>query len=101
VASGLAETCEIQLAYAIGKPDPVSIRVETFGTSTIPESELDDLVAKVFDFTPRGIIDRLNLLRPIYSPTATGGHFGRTPGVDGPFPWEKLDNDILAALLQK
>ena len=101
VASGLAETCEIQLAYAIGKPDPVSIRVETFGTSTIPESELDDLVAKVFDFTPRGIIDRLNLLRPIYSPTATGGHFGRTPGVDGPFPWEKLDDDILSALLQK
>jgi len=101
VASGLAETCEIQLAYAIGKPNPVSIRVETFGTSTLPESELDDLVVNLFDFTPRGIIERLELQRPIYSSTATGGHFGRTPGVDGSFPWEKLDDGILAALRQK
>ena len=98
VAAGLAQICEIQLAYAIGKSEPVSMRVETFGTSTIPETELENLVEKEFDFTPRGIIERLELLRPIYSATASGGHFGRTSGVDGYFPWEELDEKILASL---
>ncbi|HJM20236.1 MAG TPA: methionine adenosyltransferase [Candidatus Thalassarchaeaceae archaeon] len=100
VAAGIAETCEIQLAYAIGKNNPVSVRVETFGTSAISESELGEMVEKVFDFSPRAIIDRLGLLQPIYSSTASGGHFGRTPGADGPFPWEKLDDEILSALCQ-
>ncbi|HJL59494.1 MAG TPA: methionine adenosyltransferase domain-containing protein, partial [Candidatus Thalassarchaeaceae archaeon] len=65
-----------------------------------PESELGEIVEKVFDFSPRAIIDRLGLLQPIYSSTASGGHFGRTPGADGPFPWEKLDDEILSALCQ-
>ena len=100
VAAGLAESCEIQLAYVIGVAEPVSIRVETFGTSTILESEIARRVKQTFDFTPHSIINRLDLLKPIYSPTASGGHFGRTPGVDGLFPWELLDQDILSALIE-
>jgi len=100
VAAGLADSCEIQLAYVIGVAQPVSIRVETFGSSKVHESEIAKRVKEQFDFTPNSIINRLNLLNPIYSPTASGGHFGRTPGVDGQFPWELLDQDILSALIE-
>jgi S-adenosylmethionine synthetase len=88
VAAGLAERCEVQVAYAIGVARPVSIMVETFGTSDLPRSELEARVASTFDLTPYGIIRDLDLLRPIYYPTAAYGHFGRTPGVDGSFTWE-------------
>jgi len=100
VAAGLASRCEIQLAYVIGVAKPVSLRVETFGTSQISESKIEKLVGEVFDFTPKQIIQNLNLLRPIYSSTSAGGHFGRTPEVDGEFPWEVLDENILAKLGQ-
>lgn len=100
VAAGLADSCEIQLAYVIGVAKPVSIRVKTSGTSTIPESEIARRVKQTFDFTPHSIINTLDLLKPIYSPTASGGHFGRTPGVDGLFPWELLDQDKLSALIE-
>lgn len=83
VAAGLATKCELQLAYAIGRAEPFSIHVETFGTATIDPKKLDGLVADYFDFRPGAIIRRLDLLRPIYRPTAAYGHFGR----DG-FPWE-------------
>jgi len=88
VASGLADECLIQVAYAIGVSEPVSLHVNTFGTGRIPDSELVKIVRKEIDMTPRGIIRRLDLLRPIYKKTATYGHFGRT---DKDFTWEKLD----------
>ena len=91
VASGLATKCEIQLAYVIGVAEPVSVRAESFGTSSLSDRELTSRVISVFDFTPKSIAGKLDLLRPIYSPTAAGGHFGRTPGVEGAFPWEVLD----------
>lgn len=100
VAAGLAERCEIQLAYVIGREDPVSMMVETFGTASIAEEELERRVGRVFDFTPKAIIERLDLLRPIYSSTANGGHFGRTPGFHGAFPWEVIDATIIAELLE-
>lgn len=100
VAAGLADVCEIQLAYVIGKADPVSIRVETEQTSRIPEHELCAKLCEVFDFTPSAISESLGLLAPIYRPTASGGHFGRNPGFDGEFPWEKLDESILQQLKQ-
>jgi S-adenosylmethionine synthetase len=88
VAAGLAEQCEIQLAYVIGVADPVSIYIDTSGTSTIPEPDIVHLIRTHFDLTPEGIIDALNLRRPIYQPTAAYGHFGRTgPG----FTWEVCD----------
>jgi len=98
VASGLAERCEIQLAYVIGIPEPVSISVDSFGTSMLGDVELITRVSNCFDFRPGAIISRLGLKRPIYTPTAAGGHFGRTPGVDGEFPWEVLDEAIISAL---
>ncbi|MBW2372061.1 MAG: methionine adenosyltransferase [Deltaproteobacteria bacterium] len=85
VAAGLARRCEVQLAYAIGVAEPLSIRVEDFGTGTVDEAELVRLVRKFFDLTPRGIIDGLDLLRPIYRATAAFGHFGRE---NQGFPWE-------------
>ncbi len=88
VASGLADECLMQVAYAIGVADPVSIQVNTFGTGRIPDSELERVVAKEVDMTPRGIIRRLKLLRPIYQKTAAYGHFGRD---DKDFTWEHLD----------
>jgi len=88
VASGLADECLIQVAYAIGIADPVSIHVNTFGTGRIPDAELDKLIKKEVDMTPRGIIKRLDLLRPIYRKTAAYGHFGRK---EKEFTWEKLD----------
>ena len=88
VAAGLAERVEVQLAYAIGVADPVSVRVESFGTSRVPESRLEALVREFFPLTPRGIIDYLDLRRPIYRATAAYGHFGREePG----FTWERTE----------
>ncbi|MBT3393952.1 MAG: methionine adenosyltransferase [Waddliaceae bacterium] len=88
VAAGLAKRCEIQLAYAIGVAEPVSIKVDTFGTGTVTEDILGKAVRKVFDITPRGIIKTLDLKRPIYRNTAYGGHFGRT---EKNFTWERID----------
>ncbi len=88
VASGLAKKCEIQIAYVIGQSEPVSIMIDTNGTGTIKDEEIEKIVKKTFDFTPRGIIDRLNLRRPIYRKTAAYGHFGRD---DEDFSWEKTD----------
>jgi S-adenosylmethionine synthetase len=88
VASGLADECLIQVSYAIGVADPVSIHVNTYGTGRIPDMELEKVVMNEIDMTPRGIIKRLNLLRPIYRKTAAYGHFGRN---DKDFSWEKLD----------
>lgn len=88
VAAGLAERCEIQLAYAIGVAQPVSVLVETFGTAKIDEEKIGELVKAHFDLRPAGIIKTLNLRRPIYRQTAAYGHFGRT---DLDLPWEKTD----------
>ncbi len=88
VAAELAEKCELQLAYAIGVAEPVSVRAETFGTGRIDDDKIADLVRKNFDLTPKGIIDMLDLRRPIYKATAAYGHFGREG--DG-FTWEKTD----------
>ena len=88
VAAGLAERCEVQVAYAIGVARPVSVMVETFGTSELTRAELEARVATAFDLTPFGIIRDLELLRPIYYPTAAYGHFGREPGAPGTFSWE-------------
>ena len=98
VAAGLATKCEIQLSYVIGVAEPVSVRVESFGTSKLSDSDLTNKVKAIFDFRPKSISNELELLRPIYSSTAAGGHFGRTPGVDGEFPWEKLDETRITAL---
>lgn len=91
VAAGAAKRCEIQVAYAIGVAEPVSIMVHTFGTSRFAEEDIVRAVRKVFDFTPAGIIKKLNLRRPIYKPTAAYGHFGRSDE-NGLFTWEKLDS---------
>jgi S-adenosylmethionine synthetase len=95
VAAGLADRCEIQLAYAIGVAEPVSIRVDTFGTGTADEAAIEKAVGEVFDFRPLAIIEALNLRTAIYKPTAAYGHFGRTPerSESGAqlFPWELLD----------
>jgi S-adenosylmethionine synthetase len=94
VASGLADKCEIQLAYAIGVAKPVSIMVDTYGTGKIPEDKLAELIEKHFDLRPAAIIRDLNLRRPIYRQVAAYGHFGRT---DIDIPWEKTDKaEILA-----
>ena len=98
VAAGLARSAEVQLAYAIGVAKPVSVTVSTEGTSVIPEDQIAELVQEMFPLTPRGIIKHLNLLRPIYKQTARHGHFGRIPGTDGGFTWEKTDK---AAALAK
>jgi S-adenosylmethionine synthetase len=88
VRAGIAKRCEVQLAYAIGVSEPVSIRVETFGTGSDDTEALEKLVRKHFDLTPRGIIESLDLLRPIYRATSYHGHFGRE---DQGFPWEETD----------
>ena len=88
VAAGLAKSCEVQLAYSIGVAKPVSLRIDTFGTGKISEEKISELVSKVFDLTPSGIIKMLDLRRPIYKQTAAYGHFGRT---DISLPWEKID----------
>ena len=91
VAAGLAENAEVQLAYAIGVANPVSVTVSTEGTALMHEDEIAELVKKHFPLTPRGIIKHLDLLRPIYKTTARHGHFGREPGKNGEFSWEKTD----------
>ena len=88
VAAGLAHSCEVQLAYAIGVAKPVSVRIDTFGTSNLSDEKLAEIVDKTFDLTPDGIINTLNLRQPIYKQTAAYGHFGRE---DVELPWEKLD----------
>jgi S-adenosylmethionine synthetase len=88
VAAGLADKCEVQLAYAIGVAEPVSVLVETFGTEKVDPAIIPDLVRANFQLTPKGIIDSLNLRRPIYRKTAAYGHFGRT---DKDFTWEATD----------
>ena len=98
VAAGLADKCEVQLAYAIGVAEPVSVRVDTFGTSVtakIDEREIERAIREVFDLTPLGIIKALDLRKPIFAKTAVGGHFGRSD-----FAWEKTDkiNDLLEAV---
>ena len=96
VAAKLARRCEVQVAYAIGVAKPVSVNVDTFGTNTVPETSIMKAVADVFDLTPKGIIDALDLRKPIYSRTSSYGHFGRAPeknpaGKGTLFTWEKLD----------
>jgi S-adenosylmethionine synthetase len=99
VASGLASRAEVQLAYAIGVAEPVSVMVNSFGTGTIPEDAMEDLIRSNFPLTPKGIIDHLKLRRPIYQKTAAFGHFGRT---DDSFTWEKTDKaDALASAAGK
>jgi S-adenosylmethionine synthetase len=90
VAAGLADRCEIQFAYAIGFPDPVSISVDTFGSSTIEESKIEDAIRQVFNFKPAAIIKQLDLLRPIYSQTTNYGHFGREDDLNA-LTWERTD----------
>jgi S-adenosylmethionine synthetase len=95
VAAGLASKAEVQLAYAIGVADPVSVMVDSFGTATIAEERITELVREMFKLTPKGIIETLDLRRPVYKPTAAYGHFGRT---GAGFTWEKTDR---ADLLRK
>ena len=97
VAAGFADRCELQLSYAIGVAKPTSISIETFGTGKIEESKLIDAIRRVFDLRPKGIINMLDLLRPIYRQTAAYGHFGRC---DINLPWEKTDKvDALRDIL--
>ena len=94
VAAGLARKCEIQISYAIGIAEPVSVSVDTFGTGKISEARLEEIIRQVFDLRPYGLIEMLNLKRPIYFPTAAYGHFGRED-----FPWEQIDKaDMLRRL---
>lgn len=88
VAAGLAKKCEVEVAYAIGKAEPMGIMVDTWRTNAIPEDKIAELILKYFDLTPRGIIKKLDLRRPIYKQTAAYGHFGRT---DLDVPWEETD----------
>ncbi len=103
VKAGLARRCEVQVAYAIGVAEPVSVMVQTFGTAVVPEDRLERAVREVFDLTPRGIIEALHLKTPIYQPTAAYGHFGRKPYTRGDrhyFSWERTDRvrDLLDAV---
>jgi S-adenosylmethionine synthetase len=91
VAAGLAPKCLIQLSYAIGVPEPLSIYIDTYGTATKYEKKLEEIMPKIVDLSPKGIIEKLGLRRPIYKRTAAYGHFGRTPEFDGGFSWEKTD----------
>ena len=88
VAAGLADRCEIQVSYAIGVAEPTSISVQTFGTGKLPEDRLTELVREHFDLRPYGIVTSLDLIRPIYRPTAAYGHFGRD---DIELSWEATD----------
>ena len=99
VASGLAEQCEIQISYAIGVAQPISVLVNTYETGKLSDEKIMELVLKYFDMRPKAIIEQLNLLRPIYKKTACFGHFGRE---DMDFPWEKTDKaDQLKKELEK
>ena len=88
VAAGLAKRCEIQFAYAIGYPDPVSVYINTFGTGVVPDEQLTDAACRVFSFKPADIVKQLNLLRPIYAKTTNYGHFGKD---DADLTWETTD----------
>ncbi len=88
VAAGLADRCEVQVSYAIGVPYPISIYVETFGTAKADPAKIEEIIPKVFDLSPKGMIEMLSLKRPIFKKTAFGGHFGRE---DPDFTWEKTD----------
>jgi S-adenosylmethionine synthetase len=95
VAAGLAKRCEIQLSYAIGVAEPTSISINTFGTGVIDETAIEALVREHFDLRPKGLVEMLDLKRPIYRKTAAYGHFGRE---DKDFTWEATDKkDLLAA----
>jgi S-adenosylmethionine synthetase len=99
VAAGLADRCELQISYAIGVAQPTSITINTFGTGKLSDESIVELIRKHFDLRPHGLIEMLNLLRPIYKPTATYGHFGRE---NGDFPWEKTDKiELLRSALKK
>ena len=91
VSAGIAERAEVQLAYAIGVAEPVSVYVDTFGTSKVADEKICQAVRDVFSLTPRGIMTSLSLARPIYQKTAAYGHFGRTPTPEGHFSWEQTD----------
>ena len=88
MAAGLAERAQLQVAYAIGVPEPVSVMVDTDGTGKVPDRKLEELVQRHFDFRPRAIIEYLDLRRPIYRKTAAYGHFGRS---EPEFTWERTD----------
>jgi S-adenosylmethionine synthetase len=90
VAAGIATHCELQLSYAIGLADPLSVLVDTFGTGVLPDDKVAALVREAFDFRPASLVKTLDLKRPIYRPTAAYGHFGRKAD-KGLFPWEKTD----------
>lgn len=90
VAAGLAKRCEVQIAYAIGVAEPVSIRLDSFETAVIPDTEIVTLIKRHFDLRPQAMIKQLDLLKPIYKKTAAYGHFGREP-IQGEFTWEKID----------
>ena len=96
VAAKLAERCEVQFAYAIGHPDPVSVHIETFGTATVADSRIVRAVNRVFDFQPAAIIEQLKLQRPIFSKTTNYGHFGKS---DKDLTWEATNK--VAALLKE
>ncbi|MGA1344315.1 MAG: methionine adenosyltransferase domain-containing protein, partial [Hyphomonas sp.] len=91
VAAGLAERCTIQVSYAIGVAQPLSIYVDTHGTGQADEDRISGALRKLFDLSPAGIRKHLGLAAPIYSPSAAYGHFGRAAGADGTFSWEKTD----------
>ena len=91
VAAGLADECLLQISYAIGIADPLSLFIDTKHTSKVDETKLLTTIKEMFDLTPSGIINYLHLKTPIYKPTAAYGHFGRTPDKSGHFSWEKTD----------
>jgi len=95
VAAGLADRCEVQVSYAIGVAEPTSVSVNTLGTGKIDDAKLEKLVREHFDLRPKGIVEMLDLLQPIYRPTAAYGHFGRS--ADKGFTWEKTDKANLLA----
>lgn len=110
VAAGLADRCEVQVSYAIGVAEPISISVTTFGTGKIPDDKIEELICQHFDLRPYGIIKMLDLIHPIYQPSASYGHFGRKPRelaytnsngervVATAFSWEKIDKaEVLRA----
>jgi S-adenosylmethionine synthetase len=106
VGAKLARRVEVQVAYAIGVAEPVSVNVDTFGTNTVPETAIMRAVQEVFDLTPKGIINALDLRKPIYTPTSSYGHFGRTPKKNGKgtlFTWERLDRvaDLKKAVAER
>ncbi|MFH0776189.1 MAG: methionine adenosyltransferase domain-containing protein, partial [Patescibacteria group bacterium] len=96
VAAGIADRLELQIAYAIGHPKPISIAVETFGTGKISDEKIVAAINKIFDLTPAGILRELDLVKPIYAKTAVGGHFGRSE-----FSWEKTNRIVELRKLAK